>query len=115
MQIEVRGRKLRAALENEAECRKRFGVQMTKKLMLRVNALGAAESLADFWPPKAGSERCHELKGGLAGTFSMDLNQPHRLLFEAVDGPRKEDEPDARKRWALIKSVVIIDIEDTHG
>ena len=48
--------------------------------------------LVDFWPPNSGPERCHELKGDLAGVFSIDLKQPYRLLFrtdrgQPTDGP----------------------------
>lgn len=84
MEIEIPDRKLKKALEDEKECRTRFGAEMAKKIRLRLAALEAAESLADFWPPSSGPERCHELKGNLAGTFSMDLKQPYRLLFNPL-------------------------------
>ncbi|MCL7169021.1 hypothetical protein MWK01_26915, partial [Escherichia coli] len=71
----------KAALESEAACQKQYGRDMMKKIMLRLSELRAAVSLADFWPPMSGPERCHELKGELAGTFSIDLKQPYRLLF----------------------------------
>jgi proteic killer suppression protein len=79
MEVRAKGGKLKAALENEAVCQKRYGRDMTKKIMMRLGELGAADSLADFWPPNSGPERCHELKGDLAGTFSMDLKQPYLL------------------------------------
>lgn len=86
---------------------------MAKKLQLRIAALRAAESLADFWPPKSGPERCHELKGERTGTFSVDLKQPYRLLF------RPADEPDGnlgeQQRWNLITGIELLGIEDTHG
>src|SRR5579864_8293414 len=82
MDIYVGDNNLRRAIEDEATCKRRYGADMAKKLMLRLAALRATESLADFWPPKSGPERCHELKGDRAGTFSVDLKQPYRLLFE---------------------------------
>lgn len=114
MEIRAKG-KLKAALENEAVCQKQYGRDMTKKIMLRLGALGAAVSLADFWPPKSGPERCHELRGDLAGTFSVDLRQPYRLLFVPVGENVALDRSDEQKRWASITEIEIISIEDTHG
>ena len=90
---------------------------MDKKLGLRLSALDAAESLADFWPPYDGPERCHELKGDLAGTYSMDVKQPYRLLFRAVGGDGEELDlagKEGRERWAAISSIVLVGVEDTH-
>jgi proteic killer suppression protein len=101
---------------------------MTKKLRLRLAALHAADSLADFWPPKSGPERCHELKGDLAGTFSIDLKQPYRLMFRpyaATPSPNLPDEPrwetsppkpiEEQQRWTTFTVIDIFGIEDTHG
>ena len=87
---------------------------MAKKLSLRLASLKAAESLADFWPPKSGPERCHELKGELKGTFSVDLNQPYRLLFKTASKPGG-DVAEEQQRWKSITSIDILAIEDTHG
>ena len=87
---------------------------MAKKLSLRLASLKAAESLADFWPPKSGPERCHELKGELQGTFSVDLNQPYRLLFKPASKPGG-DVAEEQQRWKSITSIDILAIEDTHG
>jgi plasmid maintenance system killer protein len=114
MEILAKG-KLLAALENEVVCQKQYGRDMTKKIMMRVSELRAAISLADFWPPMSGPERCHELKGDLAGTFSMNLKQPYRLLFVPIEHNAREDRSDEQTRWASITKVEIVAIEDTHG
>jgi proteic killer suppression protein len=88
---------------------------MYKKLELRCAALKAAVSLADFWPPNSGPERCHELKGDKAGVFSMDLKQPYRLLFSPIDESLPEDRSDQRARWTNIKAIELLTVEDTHG
>ncbi len=49
--------------DDPAARQREYGVNMAKKLALRLAALYAADSLADFWPPNSGPERCHELKG----------------------------------------------------
>ena len=115
MEICVSDRKLQAALFDDAVSKRRYGPDMTKKLRLRLAALKAAESLADFWPPNSGPERCHELKGDRAGIFSMDLKQPYRLLFKPIEATPPSDRLDEEKRWKSITSVDMSAIEDTHG
>ena len=77
--------------------------------------LVAADSLADFWPPNSGPERCHELKGDRAGVFSIDLKQPYRLLFKPIEAAPPADRSDEQERWKSITSIDIVAIEDTHG
>lgn len=115
MDIYVSGNDLRRTIEDEAACKRRSGADMAKKLMLRLATLRAADSLADFWPPKSGPERCHELKGDRAGTFSVDLKQPYRLLFEPSAATLPADRSDEHQRWKSITSIDILAIEDTHG
>lgn len=114
MHVEIKDKKLKRAIEDDAELKRRYGVEMTKKIRLRMTALVAAESLAVFWPPNSRPERCHELIGDYAGIFSMDLNQPYRLLFEPLDESKELDPEDQKQRWESIKSIVIVGIEDTH-
>jgi proteic killer suppression protein len=114
MDISIGDRRLRRVANNPAACQREYGVNMAKKIALRLAALYAADSLADFWPPNSGPERCHELKGDRKGTFSVDLNQPYRLLFEASK-PAAEDVTDEQERWKSITSIDITAIEDTHG
>ena len=96
-------------------CQRQYGSDMAKKIQRRLAALRAAKTLADFWPPKSGPERCHELIGDLAGQFSVDLKQPYRLLFVPVDGEVRGRCSDEREWWASVKSIEILAIEDTHG
>ena len=114
MDVFISDKRLRKVAHDDAACRRQYGVAMAKKLALRLASLSAAESLADFWPPKSGPERCHELKGDLKGTFSVDLNQPYRLLFQPTSNPAG-DEAEEQERWKSITSIDITAIEDTHG
>jgi len=115
MEIHVSDGHLRKAIENESACKRQYGADMTKKVMLRLAVLRAADSLAVFWPPKSGPERCHELKGDLAGVFSIDLKHPYRLLFKVRDEAPPPDRSDERQRWRTITAIEILAIEDTHG
>jgi len=114
MDIYVSDNNLRSAIVDEAVCRRRYGADMAKKIMLRLAALRAADSLADFWPPKSGPERCHELKGNQAGAFSVDLKQPYRLLFHPHSATPPPDRSDEQQRWKSITAIDIYGIEDTH-
>jgi plasmid maintenance system killer protein len=113
MEIRISDKKLRRALESES-LERHYGTAMTKKIELRLAALRAAQSLADFWPPKWGPERCHELQGNLKGVFSVDLKQPYRLLFRPVEGETPVDRADEQSRWRTITSIDVFAIEDTH-
>lgn len=115
MQVYISNKKLKRAIEDDAERTRRFGAEMAKKIRLRMGALVAAESLADFWPPYSGPERCHELKGSLYGTFSMDLKHPYCLLFWPVDAPNDIEVDNEKQRWQAIEAIEIKSIEDTHG
>jgi proteic killer suppression protein len=114
MDIFISDKRLRKAANDDAACRRQYGVDMAKKIALRLASLRAAESLADFWPPKSGPERCHELKGDRKGTFSVDLKQPYRLMFQPTNKPAG-DEAEEQQRWKSITSIDILAIEDTHG
>src|ERR1700731_4338809 len=104
MDIYVSDNNLRGAITEEGDCRRQYGADMAKKLTLRLAALRAADSLADFWPPKSGPERCHELKGDQEGTFSVDLKQPYRLLFKPSGAATPPDRSDEQQRWKTITS-----------
>lgn len=105
--------KLKKTMEDDRLRKKRYGQDMSEKIDLRLNSLRAAASLSDFWPPRSGPEQCHQLDKDLAGTFSMDVKQPYRLLFDAVDVERMADEED-QSFWSRIKSVEIVGVKDTH-
>jgi proteic killer suppression protein len=115
MQVFFKDKKVKAGLEDQATCQKLYGKDMAKKIRLRLEALTAAMLLVDMWPPLSGPERCHELKGDMAGIFSMDVKHPYRLLFQPIDALDIGPEVDEKQRWNSIKSIVILGIKDTHG
>jgi plasmid maintenance system killer protein len=113
--IEIRDKKLRAAIQDDRLRQRLYGKDMAQKIKLRMNSLVAAESLADFWPPKSGPERCHELTGEEAGSFSVDLKHPYRLIFIPTNMPACAGNLDQRNRWQFITEIEVLGIEDTHG
>lgn len=114
MYIEFLNNKLKRHIESESVRKKQFGAEMSKKIKLRIDALAAAESLADFWPPYSIPERCHELKGRKKGIFSMDVKHPYRLLFKPIKDKLPDDISDKYQIWQNIDEIIIVGIEDTH-
>lgn len=112
MKIWFQNSKLEKDLGDHRQTIRTYGAENAKKIQLRLQALLAAESLADF-PPGTPPERCHELVGALAGTFSIDLKQPYRLLFtpKICAHPRPADRKDF---WLSITEIEITDVRDTH-
>jgi len=111
MKIYFRTKRLQKICSLEKEMMKELGAKGAAKLKQRMMELGAAETLAviSHLPPP----RCHELIGKDTGTFSVDLNHPHRLLFVPADDPipmREDGGIDLKQ----VKEIEIVEIKDTH-
>lgn len=113
MKIWFENNKLENSLADDRQRVRAFGLDNAKKIKLRLDALLAAESLADF-APMTPPERCHELEGKLQGIFSFDVKQPYRLLFrpKVCANPRPVD---LKEFWKSITEIEIIEVRDTHG
>ena len=90
---------------------KELGTKRSAKLKQRLMELRAAETLSviSHLPPP----RCHELTGKDAGTFSVDLEHPYRLLFIPADDTiplGKNGGIDRRQ----VREIEIVEIRDTH-
>jgi proteic killer suppression protein len=85
MEICFRAKKLQRICSEAKEMRKLYGMKGSEKLQQRLMELRAADALSDMshLPPM----RCHELTGNRAGQFSVDLEQPLRLLFVPANDP----------------------------
>ncbi|QOY55323.1 killer suppression protein [Candidatus Sulfurimonas marisnigri] len=115
MVIEFSSTKLQKIFEDERKLLKEMGKKRAKKIKIRMTEFRAADSLHDFWPPKSGPSRCHELTEGeeTGKKLSVDLDHPYRLIFEVDQEPipiREEGGLD----WKVVKQIKIIGIEDTH-
>ena len=115
VQVNIANKQLESIFSSEKSLNRKFGQEMTKKILLRLSSLEAAANLGDFWPPYSGPERCHELKGGFKGYFSMDLKHPYRLLILPLEDISRTEFPDEVDRWKQIKKVVIYGVKNTHG
>ena len=111
MEIYFRTRKLQKACNSAKAMRARWGQQRAKKLQQRLSELSAAECLGDIG--KLPAARCHELKGSLAGTLSVDLAHPYRLLFVPANDPIPK-KPDGGLDWSRVTEIEIVSVTDTH-
>ena len=89
---------------------KDWGVDGSKKVMLRLQQLGAARCLEDMRDLPG---RCHELTGDLAGTLAVDLHKGFRLIFHPTAdlAPTKED---GGLDWTAVDSITVTEIVDYH-
>ena len=114
MIILFKGKKLEKELNEWAKLVKVHGARRAKKIGLRMMEFRAAASLMDFWPPKSGPGRCHELtQGKRKGQLSVDLDHPYRLIFTPAHDPVPKRE-DGGLDWARVTAIKILGVEDTH-
>lgn len=114
MEIFFRNRKLAKEFSEGAQLDRVHGVQRARKIRLRMAEFRAAVSLMDFWPPKSGPGRCHELsQGKRRGQLSVDLDHPYRLIFSPAHDPIPTHH-DGGLDWSKVTAIVILGVEDTH-
>jgi toxin HigB-1 len=108
MEIQFYTVQLARLCNSEAALNSRYGPDCAKQIRRRLQQLEAVESLVDmtFGRPR-------ELEGVQAGQISLDLAGPRRLILRptADPPPRK---PDGGLRRSKVRSVIILEIADTH-
>ncbi len=114
MDISFQNRKLAKQFNEETELVRVHGQLRARKISIRLKELRAANSLYDFWPPKSGPGRCHELtQGKRKGQLSVDLDHPYRLIFLPDHDPVPQ-KVDGGLDWERVTAVLILGVEDTH-
>ncbi|MFP4380143.1 MAG: type II toxin-antitoxin system RelE/ParE family toxin [Candidatus Sumerlaeia bacterium] len=110
MEIYFKSKKMQKQCSEDRTMQKAFGRKMCKRLKQRLMELSAADNLADIshLPPP----RCHELRNR-KGVFSVDLEQPYRLLFEAANEPIPRN-ASGGVELSLVTEIMVIEIADTH-
>jgi len=111
LDIYFKTKRLQEICSVEREMQRRPGSKCAGKLKQRLMELRAADTLFDIshLPPP----RCHELTGDRSGQFSLDIEQPYRLIFIPANDPipRRNDGGIDRQQ---ITEIEIIAITDTH-
>jgi len=113
LDISFKNKRLQKEFQEGKTLLRIHGEKRAKKIMARMQALRAANSLGDFWPPFFGPERCHELTGNRKGKLSMDLDHPYRLIIGPDHSPLPV-KPDGGLDWKLVTAVMVFGVEDTH-
>lgn len=113
MDINFKNKKLEKEFDEGKQLERKHGSVRAKRIRLRLLEFRLASCLYDFWPPKSGTSRCHELTGARKGELSVDLDHPYRLIFEPNHDPLPL-KPDGGLDWKQVTAITIIDIEDTH-
>ena len=113
MDVYFRQSKLSKICNSDKLMRKAYGRRMADKLGQRLWELRAANCLGDI--SRLRPCRCHKLTGKQTGQFSVDLENPYRLLFV----PAYEDDEDIFSEdggfdLSKIKEIEILKIDDTH-
>lgn len=114
MDISFRSTKLEKQFNEGKQLEKVHGSRRAREIRFRMTELRAALRLKDFWPPRSGPCRCHELtKGTRKGQLSVDLDHPYRLIFVPNHKPIQL-KPDGGLEWEQVTGITIMGIEDTH-
>jgi len=115
MDISFKNKRLAKDFNEGAQLERIHGTKRAKKIQLRLAEFRAVESLMDFWPPKSGPGRCHELpQGKRSGQLSVDLDHPYRLIFIPDHNPVPKKE-DGGLDWSKVTAIKVLSVEDTHG
>ena len=110
MYIEFKSSKLKRQCEQIVKGSRAWGGQVALKVVQRLNALKAAQSLEELshLPPL----RCHALRGNRQGQYAMDLGPRHRLVFKPLEESRQVSSDPA---VPLERGVRILEVTDYHG
>ena len=110
MDIVFKNNKFEEECNNQRLLEKRHGQERAKRIRRRLDDLRAAKILEDM---RNLPGRCHELLHNRSGQLSLDLDHPHRLIFEPADEPIPK-KPDGGIDWTKVTAVMILGVEDTH-
>lgn len=114
MDISFKNNKTEKDFNEGKQLEKKHGTKRAKKIRIRMTELRAALNLMDFWPPKSGPSRCHELtEGKRSGQLSVDLDHPYRLIFVPDHDPVPKRD-NGGLDWSRVSAIRILGVEDTH-
>lgn len=98
---------------DDARLVKRYGPRQARLIRQRMAVLVKAGSLAEVGKQGGGAQRLHALSGERAGTYSLDLQHPHRLLFRiAHETPPLRT--DGGIDWGRVTEIEVLGVEDVH-
>lgn len=110
MDILFKNKKLEKQCNNYKLLQKEQGADRAKRIKRRLDDLRSVDVLHEM---RSLPGRCHELSGDRTGQLSLDLDHPHRLIFEPANDPIPCKE-DGGLDWTKVTAVRIIGVDDTH-
>ena len=111
MTILFRTSKLRKQCTVESEMLKTWGIQRSKLIGRRLQAIAAAEVLEDL---RNTPGRFHELTGDRQGQLSCSLDGSYRLILVPADDPVPL-RGDGGLDWTKVRALLVLGVEDYHG
>jgi len=84
LKVEFKNKKLEKCHKDSKEAIKKYGEQVGRKYIQRVDLISDADTSEDLVAMK--SLRCHPLKGDRDGQWAMNLTGFDRLIFQYDDG-----------------------------
>ena len=110
MEIVFRTRKLARIFNSTNALRRQYGDRMARTIMTRLAVLREAPTLSMV--PTLPPNRRHQLSGGRAGQYAVDLTHPYRLIFEPTD--TSVQEAGGGINTDAVTAITIIEVTDYH-
>lgn len=114
MEISFESNRLQKEFENEKKLLKKQGAKRANLIKQRIAEIHAATSLEDLRNLPGPRLHQHSRMTGHKAVFSVDLDHPYRLLFEANHDPEPEL-PGGGVDWIKVTKILIKEITDPHG
>jgi len=108
MIIKFGSSKLENLCLDKEKARKKYGKNIAKKLIMRLNQLQAFENLMQV--PHKPPFRRHKLKGEYEGCFAVVIEGGFRLIFKPIIEDNSNDNTDLKK----VKKILILEVKDYH-
>ncbi len=111
MDIDFARQKLEKTFNSQTALNRTFGDRIARTIAMRMAVLRNARTLSMV--PVTRPERRHQLEGGRAGQYAVDLVHPHRLVF------KPNHDPMPRKKAGgidtdQVTAITIIGVIDYH-
>jgi toxin HigB-1 len=109
VEIHFKNKKLQELCQTTRQMKKKWGNELSQKLMARLADLDAASNVSELI-----AGRPHPLDYDRKGQFAIDLNNMMRLIFEPANDPIPKCS-DGTVDWKKVTVIRIICIGDYHG
>ncbi len=111
MDIDFARRKLEKTFNSMRALKRAFGDRMARTIAVRMAVLRNARTLSMV--PVTRPERRHQLEGGRAGQYAVDLVHPRRLVFKPNHDPMPQKETGGIDT-DQVTAITVIEVIDYH-